>query len=119
MVVLPALPDTRWQVRDIARGFLDHYLEHRDRMSDYENLARHPDPADFPLKKVVAKLKAMPLHFLSNKGTDFFVLEKQAGVFRLKPHMVNAWNQPNFKRMMRERLEFGLIRYFDRRLSQE
>ena len=33
---------------------------------------------------MVSKLKAMPLNFLSNTPEDFFILDKNAGIFRLK-----------------------------------
>ena len=79
------LPGTKWKVKEIAHRFLEYYLLHTDKIGDYEDLARYPQPEHFPLAKVIAKLNAMPLHFLSNKESDFFLLNKKAGQFQVKP----------------------------------
>jgi hypothetical protein len=89
-----------------------------NRICDYEELARFTDPEQFPLNRVIAKLKEMPLNFLSNKDSDFFILQKKTGTFRLKSGLAEYWNQAAFKSMVRERVQFGLIRYFARSLAE-
>ena len=108
------LPGIEWAIKDIAKGFHHYYLAHPNRIGDYEELARFTDPEQFPLNRVIAKLKQMPLNFLSNKDSDFFILQRKTGTFRLKSGLAEYWNQGAFKSMVRERVEFGLIRYFAR-----
>ena len=119
LLTLLHLSGTEWQVEDIARGFFNHYLTHPDRLHDYDELARSPHPHQFPLRKVVTKLNTMPLKFLSNQATDFFILDRKSGIFRLKPQLVDFWKQPAFKSMVKERVEFAMIRYFARRPHEE
>jgi len=119
LLTLLHLSGTEWQVEDIAREFLNHYLVHPDRLHDYDELARSPHPHQFPLRKVVTKLNTMPLKFLSNQATDFFILDRESGIFRLKPQLVDFWKQPAFKSMVKERVEFAMIRYFARRPQEE
>ncbi|MEJ5365916.1 MAG: DEAD/DEAH box helicase family protein [Desulfosoma sp.] len=117
MVVLKSLlkmPGTRWAVEDIARRFLDYYVRNPDKAADYEELARHGNPGEFPLKKVVSKLKSMPLHYLSNTEKDFFIFDKTQGKFELKAHVIPYWKDQRFRQMVEERVEYGLIRYFQR-----
>lgn len=118
MVVLKTLldiPGTTWQIEDIALGFLDYFLTHPENQYDYEDLSKTDYPQTFPLSKVVTKLKTMPLHFLSNTENDHFIMDKKAGIFRLKPPFHQYWNDSIFLKMVRERVEFTLIRYFQRR----
>jgi superfamily II DNA or RNA helicase/predicted house-cleaning noncanonical NTP pyrophosphatase (MazG superfamily)/HKD family nuclease len=117
MVVLLSiltLPGTTWKVKEIARRFLDYFLLHSDKIQDYEELARHPKPDQFPLSKVISKLNSMPLHFLSNKETDFFLLNKRTSEFKLRPQLARFWEGALFRSMIKERVEFSLVRYFDR-----
>lgn len=121
MVVLKSLlemPETRWRIDDIARRFLDYYVDHPDKTADYEELARYPDPKNFPLKKVITKLKTMPLHYLSNTENDHFILDKEAGIFELKPQVVPYWKEPEFRKMVAERVEYVLVRYFQRKAGE-
>lgn len=115
MVVLLSLlnlPGTEWQIEEIAHHFLSYYLNHPDRIADYDDLANDSNPKEFPIRKVVSKLKSMPLHFLSNTPNDFFILEKNIGVFRLKPEMHPYWNNGSFRQMVKDRVMFALERYF-------
>lgn len=118
MVVLKSLRDmrgTRWPIEGIAQKFLGYYVRHPDKMNDYEELSAHPDPRKFHLKKVVAKLRAMPLHYLSNTENDHFIFDKRAGLFELKTRIVPYWEKPEFLEMVRERVDYVLMRYFQRR----
>ena len=115
MVVLKTLlglPGTEWKIEEIARGFLQYYLENRDKMVDYEELANYPDPSKFPLKKVIYKLKNMPLYYLSNTDRDHFILDKQAGIFKLKSAIIPYWENDLFREMIMERVEYTIVRYF-------
>lgn len=50
MVVLKTilnLPGSTWNVTDIARGFLNYYLHHRERIVDYDDLANAEDKGTF------------------------------------------------------------------------
>lgn len=115
MVVLKTLlhlKGTEWKVEEIARGFLQYYLDNPDKMPDYEELAKHPDPPAFPLKNVISKLKTMPLHFLSNTEKDYFILDKKAGIFKIKQEIIPYWTNEAFREMVSDRVEYALNRYF-------
>jgi hypothetical protein len=115
LLTLLNLAGTEWLIEDIARGFLSYFLNHPDRIADYDDLAKSPDPKKFPVRKVISQIKAIPLNFLSNKPEDFFILEKNAGIFRLKPEMNSFWNNDNYRRMVKDRVMFTLERYFRNR----
>ena len=118
MVVLKTLlemPNTNWQIEDIAKGFLGYYLKHRDKIFDYDDLAKASDPGAFALSRVVTKLKQMPLHFLSNTKDDYFILDKDNDKFSLKPDIYDYWTNENYKALLRDRIDFALSRYFQRR----
>jgi superfamily II DNA or RNA helicase/predicted house-cleaning noncanonical NTP pyrophosphatase (MazG superfamily)/HKD family nuclease len=119
MVVLKVLLELDgpegWKITDIARKFLDFYLGHREYLGDYDNLARHEPPEKFPLNRVVTHLKAMPLNYLSNTPKDWFVLDSRKGEFRLKEEIVPFWKDEAFRALVRDRVEFGLNRYFARK----
>ena len=115
LLTLLNLTGTEWLIEDIARGFLSYFLNHPDRIADYDDLAKSPDPKKFPVRKVISQLKSMPLNFLSNKPEDFFILEKNTDIFRLKPEMSSFWNNDNYRRMVEDRVMFTLERYFQNR----
>jgi len=118
MVVLKTLlelPGTAWRIETIAQGFKNYFLSHPENRYDYEELANAADPEAFPLSRVAAKLKSMPLNFLSNTGKDPFVLDREGGMFRLKDEYHPFWNDSSFRDLLRERVEFTLVRYFQRR----
>jgi superfamily II DNA or RNA helicase/predicted house-cleaning noncanonical NTP pyrophosphatase (MazG superfamily)/HKD family nuclease len=122
MVVLSVildLPGGDWALKEIAEGFLSHFLMHRDQIWDYQDLSRSRDPERYPLSKVVAKLKQMPLHFLSNTAQDFFILDHGSGRFRIKDELIDFWLDPRFKELVHDRVQFALIRYFGRRKNRE
>jgi superfamily II DNA or RNA helicase/predicted house-cleaning noncanonical NTP pyrophosphatase (MazG superfamily)/HKD family nuclease len=114
LTVLLRLPGTRWKVSDIAKGFLAYYMEHRDRLSDYEELAKAAKPEVFPLKKVKEHIKKMPLHFLSNTEQDWFVLDKGRDEFGCKEEIAACWEDERFRELVADRVEFGMNRYFMR-----
>jgi superfamily II DNA or RNA helicase/predicted house-cleaning noncanonical NTP pyrophosphatase (MazG superfamily)/HKD family nuclease len=118
MVVLLTLlhvGGTTWKVEDIARGFLDYFLSRPDKIFDYDELSKADTPRDFPLSRVIAHIKRMPLHYLSNTENDYFILDADSGLFSLKTEIHNFWNDDRFKALVRERVEFTLARYFQRR----
>ncbi len=77
----------QWAVSDVAQAFLKYYLDHRERLQDYEALARSQPPEALPLKQVKVHLMNMPLKFLSNKAKDWFILDRQQKVFAVKPEL--------------------------------
>ena len=87
-------------------------------MPDYEDLAQSQDPEQFPLNRVAIKLKQMPLKFLSNTPTDWFVLDKKLGEFWLKESMLPFWRDDSFRDLVRDRVEFGLNRYFEKKRNK-
>lgn len=122
MVVLKTLlkmPGTTWSIKDIALGFMDYFIMHPDKRFDYDDLAKAEDPKDFPLSMVVSKLKQMPLHFLSNKKDDYFILDKNNDKFSLKPEIHIYWKGDDFKNLLEDRIEFSLARYFQRRTLRQ
>lgn len=119
MVVLKTLlvlPGHSWQVSDIASGFLAYYLEHRDHMHDYDDLARASAPEHFPIRQVEEHIRKNPLHFLSNKGSDWFILDQRT--FSLKEEIVPFWTDQTFRSLVTDRVEFVLHRYFYLRSRQ-
>jgi hypothetical protein len=114
LLTLLNLPGTEWQIEDIARDFLSYFLNHPNRIADYEDLAKNPIPKQFPIRQVVSKLKSMPLHFLSNTPKDFFILDRKSDIFRLKPVMNSYWNDDGFCRLVNDRVLFALERYFSK-----
>ena len=118
MVVLQALlkmSGTTWQIKDIAQGFLGYFIMHRDKIFDYDDLVKADDPKTFPLSRVVAKLKQMPLNFLSNTKDDYFILDKDNDKFSLKSEIHDYWRDDDYRALLRDRIEFALARYFRRR----
>jgi hypothetical protein len=122
MVVLSVildLPGGDWAVKEIAEGFLSYFFTHRDQIWDYQDLSRSKDPERYPLSRVVAKLKQMPLHFMSNTAQDFFILDPGSSRFRIKDELIEFWRDPRFKELVHDRVQFALIRYFGRRTNTE
>ena len=118
MVVLTCLLElagSSWGVDDIAVGFRGYFLGHRERLFDYDDLAGAADPEHFPLSRVKAKLLQMPLKYLSNTDTDWFILDRETGTFALKPEMVPYWEDPFYRELVEDRVQFGLVRYFSRK----
>jgi hypothetical protein len=112
--ILLDLPGTAWEVEKIAREFRDYFIAHPENLYDYEEMARAVDPGVFPLSRIAAKLKSMPLNFLSNTEKDPFILDRGIGLFRLKEEFLPFWNDAAFRELLRERVEFTLLRYFQR-----
>lgn len=118
MVVLKsllALGGTEWSVDEIARPFLNYYLENRDRLADWDELAKSEDPVKFPLASAVAHLMRMPLDKMTNTGGDFFELDKQQKIFRVRKDLHSDWMNPEFQKLVADRVDFGLARYFHRK----
>jgi superfamily II DNA or RNA helicase/predicted house-cleaning noncanonical NTP pyrophosphatase (MazG superfamily) len=116
---LLALPGTEWDIADIARGFLDYFLKHTEKMFDYDDLYKSSAPRTFPLSKAIAKIKQMPLHFLSNTEKDYFILDKEAGTFRLKQEIHTYWQDDKYRSFIADRVEFALARYFRTRTQRQ
>ncbi len=106
---------TEWTVSEIAGGFKQHYLDHLEQMWDYADLARSRNPVEFPLTKVETKLKQMPLKFLSNHESKFFVLDRETGTFSLKTEIHPHWHDSGFRRMVLDRTLYALKRHFYRK----
>ncbi len=109
------LPGVEWKVDDIARGFLDYFLAHKDRISDYDDLAKSDSPEKFKVSKVVSHISRMPLFRLSNTDKDYFIFDRDKRIFRLKPEIHTYWEDDFYKGLVRERAEFLIARYFQRR----
>jgi len=116
MKVLLSLPGTEWNVNDIAKGFLAYYLGHPGRLADYDDLSRHPSPDTYPLARVKSHLLKNPLKYMSTTARDWFILEQER--FRLKPELAPYWDETFFRRMVEDRVEFTLTRYFHHRLDR-
>ncbi|WP_084301587.1 DEAD/DEAH box helicase family protein [Desulfonatronovibrio hydrogenovorans] len=118
MVVLQtiiSLKGTSWKVEDIARGFLEYYINHPEHLHDYEDLAKQANPHDYRISSVVSHIKNMPLKFLSNKESDWFILDRENDVFSLKPELTPHWDDSFFKTLIKDRLDYALRRYFYRK----
>jgi hypothetical protein len=115
MVVLKsilALGGVEWQIDEIAKLFLQYYLENRECLFDFEELAKAADPTLFPLSKVQSHLIRMPLGKLVNTGGEFFQLDNEKRLFRISEQYCSHWLDPEFREMVADRVEFGLARYF-------
>lgn len=115
LTVLLGLPGTQWKVAGIAEGFLRYYLDHRDRMYDFDALAKAKEPDTFSLKKVEEHIKKMPLNFLSDREDKWFTLDRSTDTFSIKPEMEPYWNDPFYRRLVADRVNFTLSRYFYRK----
>lgn len=121
MVVLKTIigfKGTSWQVQDIAQGFLEYYLNHPEHLIDYDELARQDNPGDYSLEKLVSHILRMPLYYLSNKSTDWFVLDKEQNTFSLKPELSNFWQDGSYRKLVLDRADYALKRYFYRKTRQ-
>lgn len=112
---LAAMGGVEWQVEEIARLFRQYYLENRERLSDYDDLAKEAQPSLYPISKVAAHLMRMPLAKMVNSGAEFFELEKGARLFRVRKGLQRYWQEPEFRRLIIDRVDFGLARYFYRK----
>jgi superfamily II DNA or RNA helicase/predicted house-cleaning noncanonical NTP pyrophosphatase (MazG superfamily) len=120
MVVLRHLLSTpqgssQWTTGDIAKGFKQYFLDHREHLGDYAEMNRAKDPQEFPLARVEQKLRQMPLKYLSNSTEDFFVFDRDEDVLRLKAPVMPYWQQAEFRALVADRVEFALKRYLYRR----
>jgi hypothetical protein len=57
----------------------------------------------------------MPLDKLSNMEKDYFVLDRGSEIFSLKPVIHDFWNNEKYKELVKERVDFLLTRYFQRK----
>ena len=118
MVVLKTLlglNDTHWPVADIAEGFLQYYLSNQDRLADWDELAKATDPKQFALSKVIRHLITMPLDKMTNTGGEFFTLDKTKQTFSIQAAYEAYWQQPEFKTLLADRVDFALSKYFYRK----
>jgi superfamily II DNA or RNA helicase len=119
MVVLLSLVEKEagpegWPTSEIAENFKRFYLENRRYLHDYNEMARSSDPEQFPLSKVEAHIKKMPLYYLSDKDEKPFFLDEPAGRFYLKEEYRPYWNDEDFKAQVRDRVRYVLKSYFFR-----
>lgn len=70
------------------------------------------------MSRVETKLLQMPLKYLSNTENDYFTLNNAEGVFELKEEVIPFWAQPEFRKLIKDRVDFALKRYFYRRLEK-
>jgi hypothetical protein len=61
----------------------------------------------------------MPLDKLSNAPEDCFVLDRENDIFSLKPEYEPYWAQEAFRKLVKDRTEFVLARYFMRARLQQ
>ncbi len=91
----------------------ESYLKNPPKRHNYDKIDKSAHPEDFPLVRVSARLKSMPLHFLRNTDKDFFILDKKADMFRLKDTTIPFWRNETLRKLLRERVElwqFGGMR---------
>lgn len=115
LLTILRLKGTSWKVEDIALGFLEYYINHPEHLHDYEALARQANPHDYRISSVVSHIKNMPLNFLSNQESDWFLLDRENDVFSLKPELIPHWNDSFFKTLIKDRLDYALRRFFYRK----
>jgi len=106
---------TQWTVNEVAGWFKAYYLRSPLRCRDYDDLARSPEPENYPLKRVITHIKTMPLKYLSDKPDKFFTLDND--MFSLKPAIHPFWPQPLFRESVRDRVHFALARYWSRKYT--
>jgi hypothetical protein len=99
----------------ISPGFLQYYLANRRRTEDWPALARAEDPAHYPLSRVATHLKDMPLDKLSNAESKPFILDRRRNMFSLKEPYHRYWRDPEFRALVRERVEYAEARYWNGR----
>ncbi len=104
---------TKWNVDWIADGFRRHYLDNLVLLPDCSPLANASNPEDVPLSKIRSLLKSMPLRYLSNTEGDYFIFDRESGVFSLKPEVCVFWKDSRFRNLLNERVLYALARYFN------
>jgi len=109
------MPGTEWPITEIAKPFLGYFIDHPEHRFDCKELAESANPESFKLSRVISKLKSMPLKFLSNKATDYFVLDGGNDRFELRDVVHGFWGDERYRGLVRERVGFGNVRYFARR----
>jgi superfamily II DNA or RNA helicase/predicted house-cleaning noncanonical NTP pyrophosphatase (MazG superfamily)/HKD family nuclease len=115
MVILKTLlkiQGTSWDIKEMAKDFLDYFLKHPEKRFDYTELSKFPDPLQFKISTVVTQIKNMPLKFLSNTEKDYFILDSAKGRFHLKPEIHPYWKNNLFQELVSERVDFLLTKYF-------
>jgi len=118
MVVLQTLlglEGTSWKIDKIADGFFNFFLNDRSKLFDYDDLANAAEPEKFPMSRVIMKIRAMPLDKLSNMEKDYFVFDRDSETFSLKPIVHDFWNNEKYKELVKERVDFLITRYFQRK----
>lgn len=128
MVVLKTLLSdtlerTQWPAEWIAEGFKTYYLQNQDHTKDCTPLAKAKTPKNVSLTTIVRLLKNMPLHYLSNKESDFFTFDKNNNLFSIKEDKSDTdntsvkalWNEKDFQSLVKDRVDYALAAYFYRR----
>ncbi|MEW6712861.1 MAG: helicase-related protein, partial [Candidatus Riflebacteria bacterium] len=124
MVVLKVLlgdekERTSWPIEWVAEGFRNYYLSHPAHLKDCSELEKADSPEKVSLKKFVNLVKKMPLDKLSNSPDKYFELIAKQGQFELKNVIRSFWSQPEFRKLVMERVDYALALYFRRSANQK
>ncbi len=108
-----------WNIEEIAESFLRYYLQDPVKRQDWPELDRAEDPFSFPLSKAISHICKMPLHFLSDKEEKYFILLEDENSFFLKNPFCVFWENSDFHRLVKERVEYAEALYWYSRSRRE
>jgi superfamily II DNA or RNA helicase/SOS-response transcriptional repressor LexA len=127
MVVLKVLlKDTQrrtsWPLEWIAGQFRNYYLTHPSHQSDCSLFKKSNGNNNIALKKFMKLVKDMPLAKLAGHGRkktnvkSYFELKKdQNNSFIICDELKDWWNNPKFRKLIQDRVEYALAAYFYRK----
>lgn len=122
MVVLKCLLELgghEWSVEKIATAFHRYYLLNEIYLYDWDDIARQDSPAEYPIKKTIQHLIKMPLSKLAGGGREYFELDIQRKIFGIKIKYRQYWDEPYFRELLKDRIEYALARYYYRKYEDE
>jgi hypothetical protein len=99
---------TSWLINEIARGFLNFYLNNPLYIKDYKALSRASDPAKYPLYKVEKHITNMPIKHLSKPKEDCFIYDKENKIFLIKNEYISYWTNVEYRKLVKDRVVFKL-----------
>ncbi|MBD3351145.1 MAG: hypothetical protein GF364_06640 [Candidatus Lokiarchaeota archaeon] len=113
MVVLLSLLSTKtkqtsWTITEIARRFLDFYLNNPVYISDYKALSREADPSKYPIQKVEKHIIDKPIKRLSKPKNDCFIYDKNKQIFLIKKEYIPYWTNVEYRKLAKDRVIFKL-----------